>query len=43
MIGKLHVGDVVNLVVLINNFEVELSIVQLIEVEFNVYISNCLF
>jgi len=38
VIGKLHVGDVVNLFVLMNNFEVELSIVQLIEVLFNVYI-----
>jgi len=32
VIGKLHVGNVVNLFVLMNNFEVELSVVQLIEV-----------
>ena len=32
VIGKLHDGDVVNLFVLMNNFEVKLSVVQLIEV-----------
>jgi len=32
VIGELHVGNVVNLFVLMNDFEVELSVVQVIEV-----------